>query len=539
MRKIASILFGLLFLVLLLFIKHFYFPSGHKAVFPVYENWDSGNVNHIIPAANHNQILLKVSLTEAQDEAPRLALSDSLTVTGQALSGDKRFWKFFVDALHADTEYELSLSDYKGNPLSDHWPLKTYPHPDSLVEELTILSFTCAGGVPERVLNQEIFLKTEYKHELLKKGLSFNPDVAIANGDHIYWDQLTMDKSTIKKLLKLRLNSIYGELDLSQSMTSKHNFETIKRIADAQIAELYGCLLRSTPTYFLPDDHDLFENDEAHADLITLPPETYGIDGQATIQNLYYPEFLQDRNRSINLTGAYNEQNRNYGTLRYGKLMEALLYDCKRFTSLDGEDAVLVARDAEDWIIDRTTHSNANHLMHIPSTPVGLTAGKWSEWYPEVFQQDGQIGVGAIKKLEWQTGWWQQHQRLMSAWIDSDRIPIFLQGDLHISSYSEINKSGEIDFGTQPVHAIGTGTLGSGTFGFPSSFRGTAGVVPQALQSKQILKPLEKNGFSIIKVTPEKIKISMYAWRPVDGLETIENLEPILIREILRADKQL
>jgi len=493
-------------------------------------------VRHIIPAANHHQFLIKVSLAEALGNRPVLLIGDSLSISGTQHSNDNRFWEFFVDSLQSNTRYNLQLLDDNDTSLADGWHLKTYPHPDSVANELTILSYTCAGGFPERVLNQEIFLTTEQKHLLLKKGLSFGPDVVIANGDHIYWDRKTMKRGLAKKLLQKRTDNIYGKLDLTKAMSSEPNFEVIKNIADAQIAELYGCLLRSTPSYFIPDDHDLLENDEAHSDLITLPPDQYGIDGHHTIQKLYYPEFLPDTNRPSKMSGQHLKRNWNYGTFRYGNLLETLLYDCKRYTSLDGKDAVLVAKDAEGWLINRTLQSNAKHMMHIPSSQIGLSAGKWSEWYPDVFQEDGTLGIGDNKKYKWQKGWWLQHQRILKAWLESGRTPVFLQGDLHISSYALIEQSGDLDFCNKPIHAIGTGTLGTGDFGFPGSFRGTSGQVPLDLVASSIVDPLEKNGFSILHITPEKIKIIMYAWRPIDGEAAIQNLEPILVKEILRSE---
>jgi len=427
-------------------------------------------------SANHHQFLIKVSFKKALKDTPTLSLSDTISTEGKSLSANKRFWEFSVDSLSPNTNYSLELRSPDAQPLADSWELKTFPHPDSMVKDLTILAYTCAGGPEEKVLGREIFLKTAYRQKLLKKGLKFDPDVVIANGDHIYWDRKTMDNSMLKKLLKLRLDNIYGNLDLEQSMDSEENLKTITSIADAQIAELYGCLLRSTPTYFLPDDHDLLENDEAFGDITTLPPRDYGIDGQNIIQKLYYPEFLADVNRPSTLSGSTGTRNRNYGTLRFGKLLETLLYDCKRFTSLNNDKAVLVAPDAEEWIINRTISNETDYLIHIPSTPIGWTAGKWSEWYPDVFQPDGSLGIGETKKYKWQIGWWHQHQRL-----------------------------------------------------------GTTALVPDDLSVDIKLEPLEKNGFSIIKITKEKVDISMYAWRPKDGVENIHELKPILQKEINRS----
>lgn len=516
-----------IFLVLIVFIRHFYLPACHTPQYPTYDGWDNGTVNHILPSASHNEFLIKTSFEKALEEAPTLLISDSIIVKGHSSESSKRFWSFHATGLKPDTEYELKLESEERNALADAWPLSTYPHPDSSAEKLTILAYTCAGGVEDKVLGREIFIKTVYRQQLLSRGLTFDPDIVIANGDHIYWDRKSLDNTFTKRLLKLRLDNIYGHLDLEEAMTSEANLEVLTNIVDAQIAELYGCLLRSKPVYFLTDDHDLFENDEAREDIVTFPPQSYMLDGALSTQSMYYPEFLPDRNRPQGLTGQDGLFNRSYGTIRYGNLLEGLLYDGKRYSTLSDTSAVMVARDAEAWIANRTVADDTKHLLHIPSSPIAWTAGKWSEWYPDVLQEDGSIGTYPNKKHLWQKGWWLQHQRLLSYLKESNRTPVVLQGDLHNLSYALIEESGDVTFENDPIHVVGTGPLGSGEFGFPSSFRGTGAVVPEDMKVEKLLDQTEKNGFSIIEVTSDRIDISMYAWRPEDGEEVIVDLEPL------------
>src|SRR5262245_36454263 len=42
-----------------------------------------------------------------------------------------------------------------------------------------------------------------------------------------------------------------------------------------QISPLYGTLCRSTAVFFLQDDHDHFDNDEATDDAVTFPPDNF------------------------------------------------------------------------------------------------------------------------------------------------------------------------------------------------------------------------------------------------------------------------
>ena len=71
----------------------------------------------------------------------------------------------------------------------------------------------------------------------------------------------------------------------------------MKKAVGPQIADLYGTMMRSTPVFFLQDDHDYFENDEADDKLVTLPPDPFMLNLARASQLLYYPEFLPDAHR--------------------------------------------------------------------------------------------------------------------------------------------------------------------------------------------------------------------------------------------------
>ncbi|MFK7904567.1 MAG: hypothetical protein AB8B69_05565, partial [Chitinophagales bacterium] len=109
----------------------------------------------------------------------------------------------------------------------------------------------------------------------------------------------------------------------------------------------------------------------------------------------------------------------------------------------------------------------------------------------------------------------------MQAWQKQSRIPVALQGYLHMISYGLVKQSGDLDFGANPIHAIGTGPLGSGKLGFPSSIRGTIPLIADDLEVEELAPPLEKNGFTILEITPDTIDIKIFAWRPSDGLKAI------------------
>ncbi len=78
-----------------------------------------------------------------------------------------------------------------------------------------------------------------------------------------------------------------------------------------------------------------------------------------------------------------------------------------------------------------------------------------------------------------------------------------------------------------PVHTICVGPIGSSGPGFPSRYRGTGAQVPSQLELDELLKPLEKNGFSIIDVTARSMRVRMFGWRPPAAARIIDTMSPL------------
>lgn len=501
--------------------------------------WDQADLVHLIPAANHERILIKSSFRAPLREPPRLRIGNEW-LRGTMTDTASRFWQFRADDLRPGTAYELQLEQPDSGKKTDPWRLATFPAPDADVEHLRIFAYTCGGG-NERLLTpsgEPIFLNLQDRRRLLRRGLSFDPDVVIANGDQVYWDQRTvLNKPEEFRAPWLELFEEYGELDRSEPVLGSKNEDILTRVVDDQIAVLYGVTLRSVPSFLLSDDHDMFENDEANDNFFSLPPDRHMLDAARTTQRLYYPEFLPDSTRDHWLPGSYvgrdDDLSEVYGTLRYGKLFEGLLYDTKRYVSLSGPTATMIPPEVEAWLAERTATSDTHHLAHMPSTPIGWSAGKWGEWYPDVLQ-DGALTT-EVPKPYWPGGWWAQHQRIIDMLGNQRGRPgVILSGDLHALSCGKIVKSGDQRLSRNPVHTLCVGPLGSSGPGFPSRFRGTGAKVPTALAVEETLSPLEKNGFSIIDVTPDSMTVRFFAWLPADGSETIDTMQPLFEHTIRR-----
>ena len=127
----------------------------------------------------------------------------------------------------------------------------------------------------------------------------------------------------------------------------------------------------------------------------------------------------------------------------------------------------------------------------------------------------------------WQRGWWNQHQRLLESMSAQKRRPgVVLSGDLHATGHSQIVKSGDLTFASNPIHSIITGPLGTGS-GWPSRARGTPPMVAGDIGLDSPASVTERNGFTLLDVTPGNIRVRLFAWRRENStLDEIDVLEP-------------
>jgi len=97
-----------------------------------------------------------------------------------------------------------------------------------------------------------------------------------------------------------------------------------------------------------------------------------------------------------------------------------------------------------------------------------------------------------------------------------------LSGDLHATGHVQITTSGEIEL-TRPVNGILARPLGTGT-AWPSAIRGTPPLVASELAVNPLADVEEKNGFTLVDMTPEKIELSLFRWRRGEPEENIDGL---------------
>ena len=247
-------------------------PSGHGA-------FQAGGVRHILPAVTHRRFLIKVSFNDSQNSAPWLAVGHDRTVRGQQTDSDGHFFTFDVDRLAPDHKYTLRLVHKSGRAITSRWPLRTFPAPGSLPKYFRLCCITCPGGRDEFVSPltnppTPLFQPLRVKRRLLARALDFAPDALHTNGDHVYRD-LRSSPSNIVMGQSLQAGQIAGYFDRNQPVKGTDNEQVLKRAFGPQIADLYGVDWRSVPVYFVIDDHDYADNDEAESDIRTFPPDAW------------------------------------------------------------------------------------------------------------------------------------------------------------------------------------------------------------------------------------------------------------------------
>ena len=183
-----------------------------------------------------------------------------------------------------------------------------------------------------------------------------------------------------------------GRFDRAPPVLGGANEQVLLRAAGPQIAPLYGTLCRSTPVFFLQDDHDHFDNDEATDAAVTFPPDTFMLRRRARRSACSTRNSCPTRTGPLGLPGALSARatapsglSESFGTLRYGRLAEVLLYDVRRTLTLAGPPRVFVAPEVERWLSRAHGGARGRPMSSTsPSNPPGWSAGKWGEWYPDI-----------------------------------------------------------------------------------------------------------------------------------------------------------
>ena len=472
-------------------------------------DWDAGELFHVLPTVNHDRALLKCSFQAPLPEAPELRV-DGRRITAQKTDTRGRFWAFDVDALRPATEYDLQLRTGRGGFLAEPWTLSTFPSPDSEIGHVRIGFYHCAGGHEISAASTGRRTTIAVRRALFAKLASLRPNAIVANGDHLYWD-LHSPRFAAEYAQSEAGLAYAGRFDRSRPIFGTSNEDFVLRGGVEQIAPIYRTTFRSTPVFFLQDDHDYFDNDDATDEVVTFPPDHAMLRLARSVQKLAYPEFLPDAFRPRGLPGSRADEGRpdissNFGTLRYGSLLEVLLYDNRRSASVLGPSAGHFDASVEAWLNARMADREVVHVVNAPGQPPGWTRGNWYEYYPDLIR-DGRAVVSTPKPY-WPSGWLAQHDRIVaSIHRMPGRIPLVISGDIHKSAHGRILQVGTTDMSANPVVTVLPGTPGTGASGLQAT------VLPaNHLDVSNEWGPVGANGFLIADFFRDRVECAFYAW---------------------------
>jgi phosphodiesterase/alkaline phosphatase D-like protein len=514
--------------------------AGSAAVLPLLGLIGCGTgsrqtIRHILPTVTDTRISISCSL--AQPVQSLLLRVSNEVYTGEQRDSEGAHWSFTAKDLIPNTQYELQLLEGESS-LGDAWPLRTFPAEGAAVDQLKLAAFTCAGGGDAFGFNGLQYFKPHaFRRRLFDELLAQNPDAIIAIGDHIYWDLRGGDRpplgrkksALIRWIIGAYLRVKYGVFDRALPLLGSPNEAVLKRIADEQIADLYGTRFKSTPIFFISDDHDYFENDDAEKDLVTFPADTFSREAHRAVADLYYPPLPH---------APTLDTHRSFGLFKYGNLFEAPLLDCAGHMSLaetleSGEGAAedinsarLFPEAIEQWVLNRIEVSQAKHFALVPSHPMGWTAGKWREWYPDVVAPEGFEGLvinelnfeGATKevliteaqKYLWQRGWWAQHQRLLQALSARSGSRFTFSGDIHAQGAIAIEASGDEELPGGAVTSLLVGPVSTSDATWPSFARGIPANQPGWLRTASLSVTEEVNGFTVFDITSSGVVAQLF-----------------------------
>ena len=431
--------------------------------------------------------------------------------------------------------YTLQILEARGRPLCAPWQLSTLPSPGDSPKSVRLLIYSCAGGhdvLPDHRptdVSTHRFLTLAVRRRMLERAMSFAPDAVVANGDHIYWDLRTERADLLGASPAAKAYA--GVFNRAERVLGTANEQVLKKAVGPQVAELYGTMMRSTPVFFLQDDHDYFENDEADDKLVTFPPDPFMLDLARASQLLYYPEFLPDAHRSSEsaVRSAADRPagiSESFGTLRYGKLLELLMYDCRRYMTLTGSGATFVppARRA----VAQGTHGelrcdarrqHAVDTTRLERRQVGRVVCRHGRRQSGIDDEDTQ-GVLAIRlAASARSPAAAQHLRC-AAESRCSSAAIFTHSAKRASSKRPASTCDRIL--SSPCCPD---RLEPGRPGWPSLVRGLRALPPAGLEVEEGLPTLEENGFTIADFTPERVTLRYFRWtlgRPEAALDTLE-----------------
>ncbi|MEZ5393517.1 MAG: hypothetical protein R2724_11735 [Bryobacterales bacterium] len=87
-------------------------------------------------------------------------------------------------------------------------------------------------------------------------------------------------------------------------------------------------------------------------------------------------------------------------------------------------------------------------------------------------------------------------------------------------------RAGEVDLSRNPVNVFLSGAMSTDVGGWPSGWRKTPPKISSRVTVETPQPALEENGFLIVDFEEGGVTVRSFKWRPHDGDEAIDTLEP-------------
>ncbi len=252
-------------------------------------------------------------------------------------------------------------------------------------------------------------------------------------------------------------------------------------------------------------------------------------------QRMYYPEFLPDATRPLGLPGSSaGDRSRaiseSFGTLRYGRLAEVLLYDRAPDDDAGRAERGISRRGGREagsrrgWRPPRSRTSSMCRRIRRAGPPANGANGTRT-----CSGRDRKLTI-KVAKPYWQSGWLKQHDRLMAAMsaMTAGAFRWSISGDLHAVGMARMLRSGTLDMKANPINVVLSGPVGSrpGPEGWPSGRRGTGAMPSAHVELDEQVKPIEQHSFTIVDFTPDKMTVRLFKWdiktEPVSAIDTLQ-----------------
>ena len=320
-------------------------PSGASAAAGA---WDPGVVRHVLPTVSDTRMLIKASFAAPLAETPILRVGGA-SVRGRMSDTRGEFWQFHATDLAAGRSYQLALVDSNGRRPVPAVGARDFPRPRRT-----------PGAIPPAVS----LLRRRSRGDEISAAGRAEPVAApraqlpAAGGDRQRRPRVLGSAVAADVEAARRARRKPSRWPASSTAPAWFSAATTRPCSSEPAGTAdRRCLRRRIPFHAGASS---FRTTTTISTTTKRPtrsspfrPRISCCSSRAPRSSMFYPEFLPDVGRPRGLPWssaarpASTALSETFGTIRYGRLAEVLLYDIRRTLTLAGPSAVYVDREAE------------------------------------------------------------------------------------------------------------------------------------------------------------------------------------------------